>query len=116
MFNLFKKPNEQIKTNQAIGYGVAGGIAEAVYVALVVTFLSSAENFLPNFELNKFFAPMLMLLIFVISAGLSGLAVFGYPAYLALQKNYKNAAIAAVSALVTLVVVGLLVAVVGTLV
>ena len=113
---FFKKQSEEEQKNKAIAFGVWAGIVEALYIAWVVFFLNLAESLLPSFKLNQFFAPMLMLLIFVISVGISGLVVFGYPAHLAFRKEFKPAVIAASSALITMVVISFLIAVIGSLV
>jgi len=96
--------SHEVSTGEAVTAGICGGLGEAIYCFLIALFFSLMEkNSLV--ELPRTFAPLFMLLLLVVSAAVSGLLVFGYPAYLAMQQKYKSAAIAAGSAIATLAVI-----------
>lgn len=81
---------EKFNKKEILKWGVGAGLAEVVYVILVGLCMSSLDKVMSNPQ------PIVLgifsvLILLVISAGISGLLVFGYPAYLALQKQYKEA-------------------------
>ena len=75
-------------SHKSLKFGILGGILEVIYIVLVALFMQGAENW---FSGSGIFTGVLVLTLFVFSAAISGLLVLGYPAYLALQKNYKEA-------------------------
>ncbi|MCX6740049.1 MAG: hypothetical protein NTZ49_02360 [Candidatus Parcubacteria bacterium] len=81
---------EKFSQKEVIKWGVVAGLAEVIYVILVVLFMTLMDKYMssPNPAILNIFS---VLILFVISAGISGLFVFGFPAYLALQKQYKEA-------------------------
>ena len=60
-----------------------------VYIVMVVLLLSNANSFFGN--PSKFFAPIFMLLLFVVSASITGLLVLGKPVLLFLDGSKKEA-------------------------
>lgn len=68
-------------------------LMEAVYISLVVLFISEGVPFL--FEevthIPEIVGVALMLLLLVISVAVSGIVVFGYPAYLAMKGEWRTA-------------------------
>lgn len=83
--------------------GVLAGLGEGVYIALVSLFMMTAGNrWFSNGETPTLTFAM-FLLLFVFSAGLSGLIVFGYPVYLVSQRKFREAILTVAMTLITLV-------------
>ncbi|MBU0707651.1 hypothetical protein KKG41_04735 [Patescibacteria group bacterium] len=84
-------------------YGALAGILEGVYVILVGLFMINVESI---FSSDK--APALsifsFLLLFVFSAGISGLIVFGYPMKLLKNGSLRDAVLCLVVTLSTLLI------------
>lgn len=80
---------EQINQKEMIKWGIGGALAEIIYVLIIVGLFSVLDKVLATPP--QFTGFLFMLLLFVFSAGISGLFVFGMPAYLALQKKYTEA-------------------------
>ena len=59
-----------------------------IYIGLVTGFFAFAENWFPN--LDFFYGPILMLLLFVVSAVISALLVLGRAGYLFWEKRYRE--------------------------
>lgn len=88
-------------------FGVAAGVAEAIYIALVAFTMrglnqlfsgpDTAENFVPTF--------LLFLLFFVLSALISAALVFGRPMFLLLEKKVREAVATLVATILTLLVI-----------
>ncbi|MBU1177319.1 hypothetical protein KKH96_02635, partial [Patescibacteria group bacterium] len=62
-----------------------------VYCFLIGSFLQLGERFFP--QPPVFLLPVLILTLLVFSAAVTGMIVFGYPAYLALNNRIKEALI-----------------------
>jgi len=77
---------EKLPSLSVIGFLQALGVA--AYCALVVGFFTLMEKI---FSQPGFLGLFLMLVIFVFSAAVTGSLVFGYAAYLALDKKIKEA-------------------------
>lgn len=73
-------------TPSTVGFFEALGVA--VYCALIVGIITGFEK---TGAPPGFFGPLLMLVLLVFSAAVTGSLVFGYPAYLALHKKFKEA-------------------------
>ena len=72
-----------------VRWGIGTGLGVVVYVTAVVWFMMHAEAWLgPEDGVT---APILGLLLFVFSAAITGLLVFGRPALLALQGDRSAA-------------------------
>ena len=65
-------------------------ILTTLYIILVASFMYFLQSFLPK-ETNTLFIPIAMLLLFVFSAGLTGMLVFGKPVMLYLDGKKKEA-------------------------
>lgn len=105
---IFSK-KQKINDSEVIKFGFLGGIAEVTYVFLVVVSMSIVENSLPRGpHASQVMVGFMFLLVFVFSAAVSGILVFGYPTYLALQKRYAEALMTGLTTLVTLAIAGIL--------
>ena len=69
--------------------GLLQALGVAIYCLLIGTFFWNMDRYVDKPGNVMTIALMLILLVF--SAGLTGLIVFGYPVYLALQKRIKEA-------------------------
>ena len=98
----------KVNESEVMRYGFLGGIGQALYCFLVVLFITMLDGAIPS-NINPMFGFLMFLLLFVFSAGMSGVIVFGYPAYLAFQKQYLEALLTAVTTLVTIMIVFMLV-------
>lgn len=102
---MFKK--QKINESEVLKFGFLGGIAEAAYVFLVICLMTTLDKTVsptPNF-----IAGFLVLILLVFSVAVSGILVFGYPAYLAFQKRFAEALMTGITTLVTLAIIGILV-------
>lgn len=107
MFMFWKNKSQH---NELAKWGIGAGIAEILYVFLVVLFFMYVPNLIP--QADSILMPLFMLLLFVLSAGISGLLVFGRPAYLFLQKQYTPAIWTLLSTLLTIFIGAVIVLVV----
>jgi hypothetical protein len=74
--------------------GFVMALAEVIYVILVVSLLFFGVPFIDGemeARIPEIAGPIVMLLVFVTSAAISAVLVFGYPAYLAMEKRWKDA-------------------------
>jgi len=94
--------------------GISAGIAEMIYIILVVGVISSIDKFMAQ-KSGGPLSMMAVLLLFVTSAGISAFLVFGYPAYFALQKKYHEAIFTLIISFLTLAVCFILVLLVTSL-
>jgi uncharacterized membrane protein YbhN (UPF0104 family) len=96
MFHLKKNDKSEVfKT------GIAAGVAEIAYVILVVIIMTSLDKYMQQ-NANMGVSMLAILLLLVFSAAVSGLLVFGYPSFLALQKKYHQAILTLLVTLLTL--------------
>jgi len=72
-----------------LGFFLALG--EVIYIGLVAFLMSNAELFFGNTPDQSILAPVVFLLLFVISAAVSGALIFGKPALLFLEGKKKEA-------------------------
>jgi hypothetical protein len=97
---MFLKPT--INHKDLIRWGVLGAIIEVVYIMVV----SKIMMVLNSLYLGPHFSSLaIFLLLLVFSAGLSGLFIFGYPLYLALQKRYLEAILTCLITFATMIIV-----------
>ncbi|HBK33839.1 TPA: hypothetical protein DEP34_02950 [Candidatus Uhrbacteria bacterium] len=78
------------------------------YIALVGSFIHLLESTNVSQTPPAFIGIMLMLLLLVFSAGITGTLVFGYPVYLALQKQWKEAVLVTAYTFASLFLMGFL--------
>jgi hypothetical protein len=95
------------KLNKAKIYkwGISAGIGQLIYIVLVVLIIMALDQIMK--ETAAYGGPLAMLLVLILlvfSAAISGLIVFGYPAYLFLQKNYKQAVCTVLTSLATILI------------
>lgn len=98
----------KVNESEVMRYGFLGGIGQALYCFVVVLFINTLDTAMPS-GANPIFGFLMFLLLFVFSAGISSIIVFGYPVFLAFQKRYVEALLTAVTTLLTLVIVLILV-------
>lgn len=104
---MFKK--QKINESEVMKFGFLGGIAEATYIFSVACLIMFLDKVIPKTPQPAVFQIVLVLLLFVFSAAVSGILVCGYPAYLAFQKRFSEALMTGVTTLVTLAIIGILV-------
>jgi len=93
-----KKNNKK----EILKWGIGGGLAEIIYIALIALLLGGLGNAMGN--VSQILSIALFLLLLVFSVGISGLFIFGYPAVLALQKRFKEAIFTILVSFATLIV------------
>lgn len=98
---------QKINESEVLKFGFLGGIAEAGYIFLVASLITLLSKAMPH-DPPGIAGPLLVLLLFVFSAAISGIFVCGYPIYLAFQKRFAEALMTVVVTLVTLAIVGIL--------
>ena len=96
---------QKINKSAVIKFGFLGGISQAGYCLLVALTISGLEKIMPK-PSDPVTGPLVVLLLFVFSAAVSGILVFGYPAYLGLQKRYAEAIMTAVVTLAAIAFIG----------
>ncbi len=84
-----------------ISRGILAGLLEGVYIFLVGLFMFSTEGLYDSSEVPVMNV-VVMLTLFVFSAGVSGLIVFGYPVLLVTKQRYAEAVKTVVATLATL--------------
>lgn len=98
----------KINDSEVMKFGFLGGIGQAAYTLGVVLIMQTIGNALPD-QADQTFTGLLFLLLFVVSAAVSGVLVLGYPGYLMLKKRYPEAIFTFLTTLVTLAIIGILV-------
>ena len=78
-----------MKNSKLIIYGFIHSFLASAYVASVSWLLFNGENFFG--QAKSFFLPTALLMLFVVSAAITGLLVFGRPIYLFLNGAKKEA-------------------------
>lgn len=71
--------------------GFLQAVCVAIYCGLVSLFFRFMEKGVA--EIPEVWAPLIMLMLLVLSASVMGLVVFGYPVYLLQEKKIKEALI-----------------------
>lgn len=78
-----------MKNSKIILWGLINSLGVLIYTAAVAWFLFNGEKFLG--KADNFFMPLALLLLFVVSAAITGLLVLGRPIYLYLNGAKKEA-------------------------
>lgn len=78
-----------INKKEIIKWGVGGALVEIGYILVVALIMHGLNSIMSGAA--EIFSIVMVLLLLVFSVALSGLFVFGYPAYLAYQKKIKEA-------------------------
>jgi len=76
---------------QLVKLGFLLALGEAAYIGLVALLMSGAERFFSNTPDNKILAPITFLLLFVLSAAVSGALVLGKPVLMYMEGKKKEA-------------------------
>ncbi|MBP6942836.1 MAG: hypothetical protein KBB55_02215 [Candidatus Buchananbacteria bacterium] len=71
--------------------GVISGLLEVVYIGFVSLFFSIAAIAFPDDSNLVAIGAICFLSLVVLSVAVSGILIFGYPLYYALQKKYEEA-------------------------
>ena len=101
---------KKIDQNTIIKYGVLAGLTQSLFtVAIVFIIINIGSYFEARSTEFDFLGPVLMLIIFVFSATVSGLIILGAPGYLAMQKKIHEAALTLLVSLATLFLFGVLI-------
>ena len=100
--------SKKVDESEVLKFGFLAGVAEAAYIMFVVLVIKLVGNTIPKAD-NDIAGALMFLLILVFSAAISGLLLFGYPIYLAIQKRFAESIMTIATTLVTLAIVGILV-------
>lgn len=76
-------------TKKILGWGIVNALATWAYIGLVVTLLNNAEKFIG--DAGKIVAPMIFLLMFVVSASVTAALVLGRPIWWYLEGQKTEA-------------------------
>lgn len=91
-----------------VGQGVITGIMEVCYIALVAIFMVGTQSFFnsaaPSPWLNVFGIVCLLSLL-VLSVGISGVLVFGWPIHFVMEKKYDQALSSFIATIATMFVI-----------
>ncbi|MDD5342047.1 MAG: hypothetical protein PHI73_01810 [Patescibacteria group bacterium] len=90
--------------NRIFKLGILAGVTQGLYILLVGLFIMSANNLFDS-DGTPILSFAVMITLFVFSAGLSGLIVFGYPVYLVTKKQFREAVLMSVITLATILVI-----------
>src|SRR3989339_1006630 len=92
---------------EILKFGLGGGILEVAYCSLIAWLINSLDHVFngPPTPFNIIF----VLLLLVFSVAISGVLIFGYPLYLAIQQKYQPAIVTVVTSLLTLILGGVLI-------
>jgi len=103
------KRKQKVNDSEVLKFGFLGGMAQSVYILLISLFIQILDKSTPPPYPAQMWGPVLVLIMFVFSAGISAILMFGYPAYLAMQQSYAEALMTAVTSLLTLAMIGIFV-------
>ena len=79
---------KKLSTNNV---GLFQAVAVLIYCSKIAILFKLMEKFFPEPKSPEIYRITLMLFLLVFSAAISGLLIFGYPAYLMLHKDTKRA-------------------------
>jgi len=86
---MFK--SSKVRLGEVFSRGAVAGLAEAAYVISVVMFMLFTNVLFSVKSPLNIYAPVVMLILLVLSVAVSAGLVFGYPLYYALNKQYQEA-------------------------
>jgi len=81
--------SNEVDNKKLVLTGVLDSLGTVVYIIAVTTFLNNAQRIFGDEE-NKFFIPIIMMLLFVLSALITGSLVLGKPIILYLDGQKKE--------------------------
>ena len=102
---MFKKKQNK-SDGEILTYGILGAVAEICYVFLIATLMTFLGQVMPH-DPPPPIGIAVFLLMFVLSAVISALLVFGYPAYLGLRGRLIEAFTTVGVSIATFLIVGL---------
>jgi Ni,Fe-hydrogenase I cytochrome b subunit len=88
MFTLFRA---QVTRQELVKDGVIAAFLQVVYIAFVAVFFMIADTAFPDDSWLVVVGVVAFLILLVLSVAVSGMLLFGYPMYYALQKKYPEA-------------------------
>ena len=94
-----------------IMFGFLTGVLVVEYCILVALLILNMDTFFSSSD-NSILAIVLMLILLVISAAITGVLVFGYPAYLFINKKFVEAIYSIAANIITILVIGFMVGVI----
>lgn len=100
----FRKKEEEITTRKITEVAIGAGTLEFIYVMLITWFIFGAQDTFFRTGAPEGFYFVLMLIMLVISASISGVLVLGYPAYLIYLKKIREGIFTLIVTLITLLV------------
>lgn len=103
MFKFKFKP-QKTTDRDIIKHSIITALLEVVYVLLVATFFTVGSAVFPM-TANPIVSIMAFLLLFVLSAGISGVLILGYPVYYVSQNKYREALLALGATMLTLFII-----------
>lgn len=83
--------------------GIMSGIVTITYVGLITAAMFGMENILPGGQGPQYAVIFFMLVLFVLSAAICGVLVFGVPIYFLMQKEINKAGMYVAANLATFV-------------
>lgn len=100
-----KQKIDQTTKEEIVRWGIAAGVAQTVYLVLVV-YLLQVSNGLARESLGAIsFGFILFLLFFVFSAVLSAIFVFGRPIFLLFEKKIQEAVLTLLTTTLTFLII-----------
>ena len=90
--------------NLIIKNAIINALATTLYIVFIASFFFYAPQIMPKEE-NEFLIPVMMLLLFVFSAGVTGMLVFGRPIMWYLDGKKHEAVMLIAATLVALLVI-----------
>lgn len=100
MFKRKKDTHERL-----VHHAIANGLLEVLYIGFVVLVMSLTQNAFTAGGFSGLLGVATFLMFFVLSAGVSAVLIFGYPARYLAEKKYEEAVIFSLIALGTVLLV-----------
>jgi hypothetical protein len=88
MFTLFRA---QVTRQELVKDGVVAAFLQVIYIAFIAIFFMIADTAFPDDSWLIVVGVVAFLILLVLSVAISGVLLFGYPLYYALQKKYSEA-------------------------
>lgn len=102
---FFKNKKEPLS---AVKKGILAGVGEVIFISLVSLFLAASQALFHAGSKSLIFGISASLLLLVLGVAVSGLLIFGYPAYYFLNKQHRAALVFLAGALGAMIVIFLL--------
>jgi hypothetical protein len=103
---MLKKIFNRDKLSAPVANGVVAGIMEVAYIVILAIFMVATESlFSAPQAWVMIFGIVAFLCLLVLSVAVSGVLIFGWPAYYFLEKQYKEALYAFLATTVSVFVI-----------